>query len=492
MIEISDYRYRIGTFSQKYKVRKISEKTSGCHNPNSSKKKLNLQNVLQIFVRIALFLSVLHRLSLEIRPSSIYPSKNVYTGVYYTTGVYSSHPGSLIGFQMELQENLEFRRCSKNMSVNFQARYKFGNQSQKIKGVRNLQVNIRSLRNKIPEIKNIVRQYNPHILGISESELKKVNNQYDERQLKVPGYDLLFPLSWSKHGYARVVVYVKSTLQYQQVLDLGDDVVQSVWLKGGFRNSKKIFFCHAYREHSSSLGSSIQSQRDYLDRFLTQWEKAIVHGDPGEANEVHVAGDMNVDILDGKWLRPDYHLITLSRMIQSICNAANFSQLVSKPTRSQFNSTSGVTDISCIDHIYTNFKFRCSAVSVTSFGASDHDIIGYTRYSRDPPSPAKVVRKRSYKEFIQEDFLSDLREVDWSEVYLCKDVDEATDTLTNKFKFVIDQHAPWVIFQQRKKYAPWLTNQTIQLMKTRDDLKKAAVDLTKEGKDASETWARFK
>ena len=136
MIEISDYRYRIGTFSQKYKVRKISEKSSGCHNPNSSKKKLNLQNVLQIFVRIALFLSVLHRLSSEIRPSSNSPSKNVYTGVYYTTGVYSSHPGSLIGFQMQLQENLEFRRCSKNMSVNFLARYKFGNQNQKIMGVR--------------------------------------------------------------------------------------------------------------------------------------------------------------------------------------------------------------------------------------------------------------------------------------------------------------------------------------------------------------------
>ena len=87
----------------------------------------------------------------------------------------------------------EFRIRSKNLSVNFLARYKFGNQNQRIKGIKNLHINIRSLKNKIPEVKNIVRQYHPHILGVSESEVRKVNNQYDERKLKVPGYDLLYP-----------------------------------------------------------------------------------------------------------------------------------------------------------------------------------------------------------------------------------------------------------------------------------------------------------
>ena len=106
----------------------------------------------------------------------------------------------------------------------------------------------------------------------------KIQGSFDEENLKIPGYDLLFPKSWSVFGYARVVVYVKSSLQYQQVHDLEDGVVQSVWIRGGFKNSKQMYFCHIYREHNSSLGRSIESQKEYLGMFSHQWKDAVVHG----------------------------------------------------------------------------------------------------------------------------------------------------------------------------------------------------------------------
>ena len=285
----------------------------------------------------------------------------------------------------------------KRGSDNFYARYTYGNKQQVKRGIKNMHLNIRSLGNKVPEIKNIIKTHSPHILGIYECELKKVGNQYDEAKLKIPGYDLLFPKSWSMNGYARVVLYVKSTLEYEQILELEGDLVQSIWIKGGFKNSKKIFFCHAYREHTSTLGNTLRNQRDYLEKFLQQWEEASELRSAGEPNEVHILGDMNLDVLRGKWLESSYHLVSLSRMVQSTCNLGNFSQLVSTPTRSQFNRVTGVTDISCIDHVYTNYKYRCSDISVISFGGSDHDLIGYTRYSKDPPVPARTIRKRSYK-----------------------------------------------------------------------------------------------
>jgi hypothetical protein len=65
-----------------------------------------------------------------------------------------------------------------------------------------------------------------------------------------------------------VVVYVKKTFKYQQISELEDEYMQSVWLKGGQRNSKDIYFCHAYREHLTREGSA--AQRDYLDTFLGQ------------------------------------------------------------------------------------------------------------------------------------------------------------------------------------------------------------------------------
>ena len=65
-----------------------------------------------------------------------------------------------------------------------------------------------------------MKDQSPRNFDISECELQKQNNHYDESCLKNPGYDIRFPLSWILHGYARIVVYVKSTLEYQQFMDL--------------------------------------------------------------------------------------------------------------------------------------------------------------------------------------------------------------------------------------------------------------------------------
>ena len=395
-------------------------------------------------------------------------------------------------YQRDLEIKSEYRILCSNLSVNFQARYKFGNIQKNKKGLKNFHLNIRSLSNKISEVKCIIKQNSPHIFGLSECELRKVNQVFDERTLKIPGYDLLFPSSWQVHGYARVVIYVKSSLHYTQVHDLQDDTVQSIWIKGGFKNSKKMYFCHAYREHTSTMGSSISSQKQYLVSFLQQWENASTHDTTDDTNEIHVVGDMNLDALEGKWLRPGYHLVSLSRLVESACNVCNLTQIVHKPTRYQFNSITGKTDISCIDHAYTNAKFRCSDVVVSSFGGSDHDLISYTRYSKEPPNPAKTIRRRSYKNFVAHDFQTDLREVDWTDVYSCMDLDQATDILTTKFRDVLDKHAPWIVYQERKHYAPWLTEETLKLMKERDDLKASALKLVVEGQDAAETWNKFR
>ena len=232
-------------------------------------------------------------------------------------------------------------------------------------------------------MKNIIKDRTPHILGLSEVELTKNGTEFDEKTLKIPGYTILFPKSWTVHGFARVVVYVNNTLDYVQVSELEDDLTQSIWIKGGFKNSKKIYFCHAYREHTSTEGKSIATQSQNLTRFLTQWEEAACHNNPTEPNEVHVCGDMNLDALQGRWLQPDYRLISLSRLVQNICDANNFSQLVTEATRLQYNSIRNITTVSCLDHLYCNVKFRCSKVTIISAGTSDHDMIFTPGYQRN-------------------------------------------------------------------------------------------------------------
>ena len=73
----------------------------------------------------------------------------------------------------------------------------------------------------------------------------------------------------------------------------------------------------------------------------------------------------------------------------------------------------------------------------------------------------------------------------------------AVDIFTRKFLQVLNVHAPWIIFQQRKHFSPWITDELKELIKERDGWKQKAKDLaimsdgatTEEEKHA---WNQFK
>ena len=59
-----------------------------------------------------------------------------------------------------------------------------------------------------------------------------------------------------------------------------------------------------------------------------------------DKTEVYICLDMNLNSLDGKWLRPSYKLYSLAKMVQNYCDTGNLSQLVEGPTRMMYNSVS--------------------------------------------------------------------------------------------------------------------------------------------------------
>ena len=286
---------------------------------------------------------------------------------------------------------------------------------------------------------------------------------------------------------------MKENFEFEQVNNLEHDIIQSVWLRGGYKIGKKAYFCHGYREHSSMLGSTINDQKTYLNNFLQQWEDAVDHGQPREPNEVHFSLDMNSDYQKENWLQPSYRLCSLTRLVQNICNANNFTKIINEPTRSMYNSVTATTEISCIDHIYTNARYKCSSGSVIVSGASDHNIVCFTRYTKVPPIPGRVIHKRSYKHFDQEEFLRDIKNIDWSDVYMARDIDDAVAFFTSKFSWILDRHAPWVKFQKRKHFCPSLTDKTLDLIKKRDAAKKRFDVLSgSAGLDKNIAWDEFK
>ena len=87
--------------------------------------------------------------------------------------------------------------------------------------------------------------------------------------------------------------------------------------------------------------------------------------------------------------------------------------------------------------------------------------------------------------------------MDFSDVYSCLDVDDAAALLTSKLVDVLNSHAPWIVFQQRKHFVPWLTPETVKLMEERDKLKEKAKDLAMSengtvSPEQAELWSRYK
>ena len=89
---------------------------------------------------------------------------------------------------------------------------------------------------------------------------------------------------------------------------------------------------------------------------MKQWENDLEHGSLNESNEVHVSLHMNLDSYKGKWLQNTYSLLPLTKLVQNYCDIGDFTQLVTDPTRSMYNSVTNTMEVSCIDHVYTNNK----------------------------------------------------------------------------------------------------------------------------------------
>ena len=230
----------------------------------------------------------------------------------------------------------------------------------------------------------------------------------------------------------------------------------------------------------------------YLEVNAASMEKALFYGGQPNQNEVHIMGDFNLDSLNGRWLQSGYSLKKLAKIVQDCCYDNNITQMVNKITRIQYDSVKNKLITSCIDHVYCNMKLRIAEVRTIPFGASDHDAIIYTRYAREPRPPRKTIRKRSYKNFVETEYIRDIQMIDFTDVYECRDVDDAALKLTEKILEVLNFHAPWVIYQERKHFSPWITQDTLDIMKERDKVKHELKNSTISADRQEALWLKYK
>ena len=208
---------------------------------------------------------------------------------------------------------------------------------------------------------------------------------------------------------------------------------------------KKTLVNYFYREFTGGVSglSDIHMQNERLARQINHWRVLC-----GSNRDFVCLGDAN--LCAKNWNDQDYNLLEQSAMVQSFLLDTGSSQLVKSYTRSEVVQ-GGSLSRSCIDHCYSNVPEKISEPSVVAVGDSDHLGIVVKKFSRAEPLKPKNVIKRSYKNFIIEDFLVDVANSDIDkDVTACDNVEDAAAVFEQAFKTILDKHAPIRTFQMRK------------------------------------------
>ena len=181
---------------------------------------------------------------------------------------------------------------------NFLARMTFGNRKEH--GIKIIHWNKGPsyMENKHNDIEDVIASHKPHVLGLSEANIRK---GHDLANVQIRDYQLHTALSLHNEniGVSRVAVYTHKSLVVKRRNDLENDTIASIWLEIGLPRTKKILICNAYREwkhlyQDNNRTGTIQAQLERWGQLLDQWERALSEGKEGI-----LAIDANIDFL--KW-----------------------------------------------------------------------------------------------------------------------------------------------------------------------------------------------
>lgn len=307
------------------------------------------------------------------------------------------------------------------------------------KGLRIGHMNIQGLSNKIDQLKVMLQSnYNKiHVFGLSET---KLNDHHRDSVIEIEGYQKFRKDRPSNGG--GLLVYVKDGISCFRRPDLELETLECIWVEIKPVNSKSFLVAHVYRPPNSTI--------HWNDLFEESVEKAFQ-----EDLEMYLLGDFNRDLLTdsvkNSWL--DYTM------------SLGLGQVVTEATRVTSSSKT------LIDHIYCNFDHSVTFVDVPKIGVSDHFPIFFTRKQNSslPKSKHHTITYRSFKNFDENKFISELQSVPWDVVQVFDHPDDILEAWTDLFLEVVDRNVPIRQHRVKHKNQPrWLTSEIIDAIKIRD------------------------
>jgi len=303
-------------------------------------------------------------------------------------------------------------------------------------------LNIQGINTKFDQLQILMSSNKIDIFGISET---KLNDTHITETFSVNGYQRPLRRDRNENRGGGILVYVKDGINCIRREDLESPDLENVWIEIKQPNSKSILICMLYRHPEAKVS--------WKDVFENNIENAQC-----DDKEIIVLGDFNKDLLNGQ-INKDWINYTSS---------LGFTQMIKSATR-EFNNSGTL-----IDHVYTDNPQNIIWTSVPKLSLSDHYPIFCSRKvnTKNTKKSHLTIKYRSFKNFNEENFLSDLNNINWNTLHTISDVNETLKVFMDSFVSVIDKHVPVRNHRVKRPSQPeWLNEEIIDAMKARDKFK---------------------
>jgi len=299
-------------------------------------------------------------------------------------------------------------------------------------------INFQSIKNKKPELNEIITSVKPDIIIGSETWLNPEipSCEYfptDEYNI----YRKDRPKNTQNQSYGGVLLAVSTKLHSKEVKELQTDS-EIVWCEVNMENTRKLPLGSYYRPPSDK-GQSLDELSNSLNRINQNSKSTIILG--GDFNLGHI--DWNVPCtIPGK---PD---TKQHDQLIDILNGNSLEQIVDKPTRG--NRT--------IDLILTNIPSKINKVeTMPAIGNADHDIV-FTECSLSLKQQIKPRRKTyQYKKANWENIKSDINKLSSKikEQYETSSSNDLWKLFKDNLLSSIEANIPHKMITNKKKL-PWV------------------------------------
>lgn len=308
------------------------------------------------------------------------------------------------------------------------------NNSTKQKNFKIGHLNARSLSTGFDHFSNLVLENNFDILCVSETWL---NANIPTHIINIPGFNFVRKDRNGRGG--GIGVYVKNEIKYTSVFanfcTIDGIEYMCTEIKTGNSN---LLLCTIYRTPGNNCNVFIEFLDDFLSYVAPQYENILL------------LGDINVD-----------H--SFDNPVSECMLSYDFTQVISEPTRITQTSQK------ILDVIYfNNTDLLSRSGTLNADLISDHRMIFCEINLAVQKSRPKIITYRNFSNFRLEDFLKDLNNIQWDNIFYLRNIDLKLDFLTENILSLFNKHSPFVTSRITKPYSPWLTDTIRQMMKERD------------------------